>query len=70
MWSAAVLEPALPGRSSPANWLPGAGLTVIAEHQQRMATDGLLPGLGRVLFLGMSTPPGCRARWHAAYSAV
>jgi hypothetical protein len=49
-WSVAVLDPALPGRSSPASPSPPA----ISGRSKTLPTggaEGLLPGSGRVLFL-------------------
>jgi hypothetical protein len=50
MWSVAVLEPALPGRSSPVAAPRYAG-AVIGVAQQRVKAKGLFPGAGRGLLV-------------------
>ena len=39
MWSAAVFEPALPGRSAICNGFSGAGRAVVDEHAQRVEPE-------------------------------
>lgn len=53
MWSAAVLLPALPGRSMPATGLPSALAAVVDEREQRVVAERLLPGRGGLLLLRM-----------------
>lgn len=52
MWSAAVLEPALPGRSEPTTARPAAA--VVDETHQPVVAHGLLPGRAGVLLPGVS----------------
>ena len=51
MWSAAVFEPAFPGRSRTASALPGALRAVVDEGRQRVMAVGLLPGGHGLLLL-------------------
>ena len=47
MWSAAVLLPALPGSQQPGQRFPIGDLRTVQKRQQRVMTQGLLPGRGR-----------------------
>lgn len=53
MWSAAVLEPALPGRSRPTTGSPELPPAVVDGPHQRVVAEGLLPGRGGVPLLGV-----------------
>ena len=50
-WSAAVLEPALPGSQQPGQRFAAGDLGAVQKRQQRVMTQGLLPGRGRVLLV-------------------
>ena len=50
-WSAAVLEPAFPGRSSAASGSPGAGRAVVDERPQRVVPEPVLERRRRAFLL-------------------
>lgn len=53
MWLVAVLEPALPGRRGAATGSPDPAWPWVDERDKRMMAEGLVPGRGGVLLLGV-----------------